>query len=97
MANRVDCRVVGELGVDQHDVRLDQDGALDTVLAGLDILQSAKSRLRGSGHGRVLVEMALVRLCRLDDLVSLTQLAQMLQGLDQVMDDHVLGHFRHRI
>src|SRR5205085_955466 len=33
---------------------------LDTILAGLDILQAAKSRLRGSGYGRVLVEMALV-------------------------------------
>src|SRR5262249_42722639 len=54
--------------------------SLDTILAGLDILQSAKVRLRGSGHGRVLVEMALIRLARLDDLVSLTQIAPTLQG-----------------
>jgi DNA polymerase-3 subunit gamma/tau len=53
---------------------------LDTVLAGLDILSTTKARLRGSGHGRVLLEMALVRLCRLDDLVSVSHLAQMLQG-----------------
>jgi DNA polymerase-3 subunit gamma/tau len=53
---------------------------LDTILAGLDILQSAKARLRGSSHGRVLVEMALVRLSRLDDLISLSQLAQMIQA-----------------
>ena len=32
----------------------------------------------------VLLEMALIRLSRLDDLVSLTQLAQMLQGGDGV-------------
>jgi DNA polymerase-3 subunit gamma/tau len=53
---------------------------LDTVLAGLDVLSTTKARLRGSGHGRVLLEMALVRLSRLDELVSLAQLSQMLQG-----------------
>jgi DNA polymerase-3 subunit gamma/tau len=51
---------------------------LDTVLAGLDILASAKARARGSNHGRVLLEMALVRLSRLEDLVPLAQLAQLL-------------------
>jgi DNA polymerase-3 subunit gamma/tau len=51
---------------------------LDTILAGLDILATAKSRLRGTTHGRYVVEMALVRLGRLDDLVSLSQLAQWL-------------------
>jgi DNA polymerase-3 subunit gamma/tau len=50
--------------------------SLDSILAGLDILGATKARLRGSNHGRVLVEMALVRLGRLDDLVSLSQLAQ---------------------
>jgi DNA polymerase-3 subunit gamma/tau len=49
---------------------------LDTILAGLDVLAAAKARTRGSNHGRVLFEMALVRLGRLDDLVSLAQLAQ---------------------
>jgi DNA polymerase-3 subunit gamma/tau len=53
---------------------------LDTILAGLDILQTTLSRLRGSSHGRVLLEMALIRLSRIDDLVSLSQLAQVLQG-----------------
>jgi DNA polymerase-3 subunit gamma/tau len=48
----------------------------DTVLAGLDILATTRTRLRNASQGRVLVEMALVRLSRLDDLVSLSQLAQ---------------------
>src|SRR5262249_57144820 len=47
-------------------------------LAGLDVLAGTKARFRGSSHVRVLLEMALVRLGRLDDLVSLTQLAQWL-------------------
>jgi DNA polymerase-3 subunit gamma/tau len=51
---------------------------LDTILAGLDILSSTRARLRTSNHGRVLFEMALVRLGRLEDLVSLSQLAQTL-------------------
>jgi DNA polymerase-3 subunit gamma/tau len=51
---------------------------LDTILAGLDILSATKGRFRGSSHGRTLLEMALVRLGRLDDLVSLAQLAQWL-------------------
>jgi DNA polymerase-3 subunit gamma/tau len=52
--------------------------SLDTILAGLDILTTTKARLRTSHHGRVLLEMALVRLGRLTELVPLTQLAQFL-------------------
>jgi DNA polymerase-3 subunit gamma/tau len=54
---------------------------IDTILAGLDVLSTTKARLRGSGHGRVLIEMSLVRLSRLQNLVSVAQLAQSLQGL----------------
>ncbi len=50
----------------------------DTILAGLDVLVSTRNRLRGSRHGRILLEMALVRLGRLEELVSLSQLAQLL-------------------
>ena len=39
---------------------------LDTILAGLDVLATTRNRLRDSSHGRTLVEMALVRLCRLE-------------------------------
>jgi DNA polymerase-3 subunit gamma/tau len=53
---------------------------LDTILAGLDVLATTKARLRGSSHPRVLLEMALVRLGRLDDLESLAKLASRLDG-----------------
>jgi DNA polymerase-3 subunit gamma/tau len=49
---------------------------LDTILAGLDILAAARARMRNSNHGRVLLEMALVRLARLDDLLPVAELAQ---------------------
>lgn len=48
---------------------------LDTVLAGLDILISTKNRLRGSGHLQTLMQMAVIRLCRLEDLAPLSQVA----------------------
>ena len=53
---------------------------LDTILAGLDILNTTKARLRGSSHGRVLLEMALIRLGRLEDLVALAQVAHWLNS-----------------
>jgi DNA polymerase-3 subunit gamma/tau len=53
---------------------------LDTILAGLDILNATKARLRNSSHGRVLMEMVLIRLGRLHDLASLSQLASWLGG-----------------
>lgn len=47
---------------------------LDTILAGLDILTTAKARMRGSVHQSVLLEMALVRLARLEELLSVRDL-----------------------
>jgi len=51
---------------------------LDTILAGLDVLSTTRSRLRDSSHARTLVEMALVRLGRLGELLSVAQLTQLL-------------------
>jgi DNA polymerase-3 subunit gamma/tau len=48
---------------------------LDTILAGLDVLTTTKSRLRTTSHGQVLLEMAVVRLSRLEELVPVSQLA----------------------
>ncbi|MHB1425132.1 MAG: DNA polymerase III subunit gamma/tau [Gemmataceae bacterium] len=51
---------------------------LDAILAGLDILSATKGQLKNSNHGRTLVEMALVRLGRLENLVALPQLVRLL-------------------
>jgi len=59
-------------------VRQAATAKLDTILAGLDVLSTTKARLRTSSRGRVLVEMALVRLGRLEDLASLSELAHWL-------------------
>jgi DNA polymerase III subunit gamma/tau len=52
--------------------------SLDTILAGLDVLVTAKSRMRNSSHVRAILEMALVRLCQLEDLLPIGQIAQWL-------------------
>ena len=44
---------------------------LETILAVVGILDQALARLRYSTHGRILVELALVRICKLDDLDNL--------------------------
>ncbi|MGE3808457.1 MAG: DNA polymerase III subunit gamma/tau, partial [Gemmataceae bacterium] len=54
--------------------------SLDTILAGLDVLSATKARLRGTHHARVLLEMALVRLSRLEELAPIGQLVQALAG-----------------
>ncbi|QEL15213.1 DNA polymerase III subunit gamma/tau [Limnoglobus roseus] len=48
---------------------------LDTILAGIDILAATKQKIRGSTHVQVLLELAVVRLSRLDELLSVGQLA----------------------
>jgi len=55
-----------------------KEANLDTILAGMDILVTAKTRMRFSSHGRAIMEMALVRMCQLDDLVPIAQIAQWL-------------------
>jgi DNA polymerase-3 subunit gamma/tau len=63
-----------------RDALADQAKALklDAILAGLDILTTTKARMRTSNHGLVLVQMAVVRLARLEDLLSVGQLVQAL-------------------
>ena len=55
-----------------------KSASLDSILAGMDILVTAKSRMRFSGQVRAIFEMALVRLCQLDDLLPIAQIAQWL-------------------
>lgn len=55
-----------------------QGVSLDAILSGLEVLTATKTRMRGSAHTQVLLEMAVVRLCRLSDLLSVGQLMQAL-------------------
>jgi DNA polymerase-3 subunit gamma/tau len=55
---------------------------LDSVLAALQILAEARARLRGSPHGRMLVELALCRVARLGELAELAALVGRLEALE---------------
>src|SRR5262249_10812066 len=50
--------------------------SLDAILAGLEVWTATRSRMRDTGHSQVLLEMAIVRLCRMDELLSVGQLVQ---------------------
>ncbi|MBN9523579.1 DNA polymerase III subunit gamma/tau [bacterium] len=55
---------------------------LDTILSGLDVWTTTKARIRGSGHAQVLLEIAVVRLARMDESLAVGQLLQSLsQGV----------------
>jgi DNA polymerase-3 subunit gamma/tau len=53
---------------------------LPTILAMVQILDQTAARLRVSLHGRTLVEMAIVRICQLEDLDDLSALVAELRG-----------------
>ncbi len=50
--------------------------SLDTVLAGLDVWTTTKARIRGTGYAQVLLEMAVVRLARMEESLSVGHLIQ---------------------
>jgi DNA polymerase-3 subunit gamma/tau len=56
---------------------------VDSVVAALQILAEARGRLRGSTHGRTLVELALVRVARLEDLAELGAVVARLSALER--------------
>ncbi len=56
--------------------------SLDTLLAALQILAEARSRLRGSPHGRTIVEIAVLRVARLENLVEIGEVITRLAALE---------------
>ena len=55
---------------------------LDTVLATLQILSETRARMRGSPHGRILIELALCRVARLEDFMELGSLVEQLAAIE---------------
>lgn len=56
--------------------------SFDSILAALQILAEARGRLRGSPHGRLIVELALCRVARLEDLAELGTLITRLEAIE---------------
>ncbi len=61
-------------------VESSQKLGLETVLAAVQILDQTLARLRFTTQGRVLVELAITRLCHLEDVTELPALIAQLQG-----------------
>jgi DNA polymerase-3 subunit gamma/tau len=53
---------------------------LQTILAMMQVLDQTLARLRSSTHGRVLAELALVRICQLTDLDELAALVEQMKN-----------------
>ena len=53
---------------------------LENALAAAQILDQALARMRQSVHGRILLEMAIVRICQLGDLRQLANVIEQLQS-----------------
>ena len=68
----------------QRERVVEQSGQIElpAILAALEILAETRSRLRGSSYGRTLVEMAVVRICLLEDLSSVSELVEQLRGAE---------------
>lgn len=49
---------------------------IDLLLAGLDVLTTSRLRLRGTSHALTLVEAAVIRLARLEQLIPVSQLLE---------------------
>ena len=64
----------------QQVISAGQELGLETILAAMQILDQTLSRLRYSTQGRILAELALVRICQLEDLEELPALIAQLQG-----------------
>ena len=56
--------------------------SIDAILAALQILAEARSRMRGVSHGRLLAELALVRVARLENLSDLSNMVQRLTAME---------------
>jgi DNA polymerase III subunit gamma/tau len=60
---------------------------LETLLAILQILDQTLSRMRYSTQGRILAELALVRICHLEDLDELSEVLSSLQSASGAVAD----------
>ena len=56
--------------------------SIDAIVAALQILAEARARMRGVAHARLLAELALVRVARLENLSDLGDLIQRLSALE---------------
>lgn len=62
--------------------RIVEGWSVDSIVAALQILAEARSRMRGVAHGRLLAELALVRVARLENLADFSEMVERLRALE---------------
>src|ERR1035438_5849434 len=62
--------------------RIVERWSFNSILAALQILAECRARMRGSLHGRLLVEMALAKVTQLENLTALGPLVDRLAALE---------------
>ncbi len=84
MATAVGCRpdLMRYSGQADHPVldKTASDWGLETVLAAIGILDQTLSQMRQSVHGRILADLAMVRVARLEDLDALADLIEQMRA-----------------
>jgi DNA polymerase III subunit gamma/tau len=65
-----------------HVERIIERWTIDSILASLQILSECRARMRGSSQGRLLIEVALARIARLEDLTELASVVERLASLE---------------
>ena len=65
-----------------HVERIIDRWTIDSILASVQILSECRARMRGSLQGRLLIEVALVRIARLEDLTELATVVERLASLE---------------
>jgi DNA polymerase-3 subunit gamma/tau len=58
---------------------------IDTITLALQIFAECRARMRGSSHGRLLLDIALVRVARLENLTAIPTLVERLAALESGM------------
>lgn len=53
----------------------------EALMAGLDVLIATKVKFRSTGQSHVLLELAVIRLCRLAEMLPLADVARRLEGM----------------
>lgn len=71
-------------GTQEQVLKIGRQFGLQNLMAAMQILDQAMSRLRLSTQGRILAELALVRICHLEDLEDLSAMIGQLRGMGGV-------------
>jgi len=79
-----DSPLIDENDEDAERLHAQEDGmTADSILYAVQVLSDAKAKIKGAVESRIPVEMALIRLARLEKMISLDELARRLEAIEK--------------